>query len=60
MKTTWWDIKTPVGWTEADYDMQRFFNKLGNRRGAVYKGYAYLLVYNEKRPSKSVILKAKM
>lgn len=62
MKTTWWDIKTEqIGWTGADYDMHRFFMKLGSAvKATIHEGYAYVFVYNADKPSKSLVLKSKM
>ena len=56
------DIKTDrLYWTTADYDMERFFKKLGCKvKATIYNGYAYVFVYDNKKPSKSLIFKNKM
>jgi hypothetical protein len=63
MSKTYWDIKPNPrnNWTRADWDMQRFFKKLGARvKATIHNGYAYVVVYNEVKPSHSLIFKSKM
>lgn len=46
-------------WTSHDYSMQKFVLGLESR-GSIIDGFAYLIVYNETKPSESVILKERI
>lgn len=61
----YWDIKQP-NWTTADFDIYRFWTKtLGLkttqlRKGLIIGRYAYIIEYNRKKPSKTIIVKGEL
>ncbi len=60
---TYMDIILPPShsWTAIDWDMYRFFRKLGVKvKATTHNGYAYVVLYNAIKPSRSMIIKQKM
>lgn len=59
----YWDIKNN-NWNAKDWDAYRFWTKvLGfstkqKAKGTIHNGFAYVIVYNRKKPSKTLVVKA--